>query len=55
VKLSRNKEIVSNILNVPSGTGSYNRQAGSLADEIWVRIGILKACCRLKYSIFYFV
>ena len=26
-----------------------------LADKIWVRLEILKACCRLKYSIFRFV
>ena len=39
----------------PSGTGSYGRQSGSMSDEIWVRCGILKACCRLKYSISYFV
>ena len=25
------------------------------ADEIWVRLEILKACCRSKYSIFHFV
>ena len=25
--------------------------AGSLADEIWVRLEILNACCRLKYSL----
>ena len=30
-------------------------QAGSLADEIWARLEILNACCRLKYSIFRFV
>ena len=29
--------------------------AGWLAGEIWVRLEILKACCRLKYSIFRFV
>ena len=29
--------------------------AGSLADEIWERLEILKACCRSKYSIFRFV
>ena len=28
---------------------------GWLADEIWVRLEILKACCRSKYSIFCFV
>ena len=26
--------------------------AGSLADEIWARLVIFNACCRLKYSIF---
>ena len=26
-----------------SGTGSYSRQAGSPADEIWARLEILKA------------
>ena len=39
----------------PSRTGSYARQVGSLADEIWARFEILKACCRLKYLIFRFV
>ena len=43
----------------PSGTRSYGRQAvqqaGSLADKIWARLEILKACSRLKYSIFRFV
>ena len=34
----------------PSRTGSYSR----LADKIWVRLEILKACCRLKYSIMRF-
>ena len=29
--------------------------AGSLADEIWVRLEFLKACCRLECSIFRFV
>ena len=29
--------------------------AGWLAGEIWARLEILKACCRLKYSIFHFV
>ena len=29
--------------------------AGRLADEIWARLEILKACCRLKNSIFRFV
>ena len=29
--------------------------AGWLADEIWARLEILKACCRSKYSIFRFV
>ena len=29
--------------------------AGSLADEIWARLEILNACCRLKYSIFCFL
>ena len=36
------------------------RQGGSLAEEIWARLEILKACCRLKiglskYSVFHFV
>ena len=31
------------------------RQSGSLADEIWMRLEILKACSRSKYSIFRFV
>ena len=31
------------------------RQAGSTADEIWVRLEIEKTLCRLKYSIFCFV
>ena len=31
------------------------RQAGSLADEIWARLEILKACNRSKYWIFRFV
>ena len=35
----------------PSRTQSYGR----LADEIWARLEILKACCRSKYSIFRFV
>ena len=30
-------------------------QAGRLADKIWTRFEILKACCRSKYSIFRFV
>ena len=30
---------------VPSGTRSYSR----MADKIWARLGILKACCRSKY------
>ena len=38
----------------PSGTGSYGRQSGSLADKIWARLEIL-ACSRSKYSIFCFV
>ena len=42
----------------PSGTRSYGRQAGWLAgwlaDKIWVRLEILKTCCRSKYSIFHF-
>ena len=29
--------------------------AGWLADEIWARLEILKACCRSKNSIFRFV
>ena len=29
--------------------------AGWLADEIWARLEILKAFCRSKYLIFYFV
>ena len=29
--------------------------AGRLADEIWARLEILKACCRSKNSIFCFV
>ena len=29
--------------------------AGRLADKIWARLEIIKACCRLKYSIFRFV
>ena len=29
--------------------------AGRLADEIWARLEILKACCRSEYSIFRFV
>ena len=29
--------------------------AGWLADEIWARLEILNACCRLKYSIFCFL
>ena len=29
--------------------------AGWLADKIWARLEILKACCRSKYSIFRFV
>ena len=28
---------------------------GRQANEIWARLEILKACCRLKYSIFRFV
>ena len=47
----------------PSGTGSYSRLAGwlagwpsvPLADEIWARLEIAKACCRSKYSSFCFV
>ena len=38
----------------PSGTGSYGRQSIHPADEIWVRLEILKACYRLKYSISHF-
>ena len=30
-------------------------QAGSLAGEIWARLEIFNACCRLKYLIFRFV
>ena len=30
------------------------QQAGRLADEIWVRLEILKACCKSKNSIFRF-
>ena len=30
-------------------------QAGRLADEIWLRLEILKACCRSKNLIFCFV
>ena len=33
---------------VPSETGSYNKQAGGLADKIWAWFKILKACCRSK-------
>ena len=29
--------------------------AGWQADKIWVRFEVLKACCRLKCSIFHFV
>ena len=32
-----------------------NWLAGRLADEIWARLEILKACCRSKNSIFRFV
>ena len=31
------------------------RQSGSMADKIWARLEILKACSRSKYSIFCFV
>ena len=34
---------------------TVGRQAGSLADEIWARLEILKACSRSEYSIFRFV
>ena len=30
-------------------------QAGRLADKIWARLKIFKACCRSNYSIFRFV
>ena len=33
----------------------YGRQSVHLADEIWARLEILKACCRSTYSIFRFV
>ena len=36
-------------LYLRSGTGSYGRQSGNLADEIWARLEILKACSRSKY------
>ena len=39
----------------PSGTWSYSRQAVWVVDKIWVRLEILKACCRSKYLIFCFV
>ena len=39
----------------PSRTQSYGRQAGWqggwLADKLWMRLEIQKACCRLKYLI----
>ena len=41
--------------HAPSRTGSYSWLAGSPADEIWVRLEILKACCRLKFVIFHFI
>ena len=41
---------------VPSGSGSYSRQAGGWAGrrgqahEIWARVEILKVCYRLKFD-----
>ena len=39
----------------PTTSGSYGREAGRLADEIWVDFEILKLFYRLNYSDFYFV
>ena len=40
---------------MPSASGSYSRQAGRLADEIWLDCKILKILCMLNYLDFYFV
>ena len=54
-EIRKSDAIVHNLWKIwwpaPSGTGSYSR----LADKIWARLDILKACCRSKYSIFHFI
>ena len=44
-----------NWASTPSASGSYGRQAGRLADEIWLDFEILIILYRLKYLDFYFV
>ena len=39
----------------PTASGSYGREGGRPADEIWVDFKILKLFYRLNYSNFYFV
>ena len=39
----------------PTASGSYGREVGRLADEIWVNFEIVKFLYRLNYSEFYFV
>ena len=58
-KIWKSKSIINNLWNIwrPAlcGTRSYGRQPSRLADKIWARLEILKACCRSKYMIFCFV
>ena len=44
-----------NWASTPSASGSYGRQAGRVADKIWLDFEILKILYRLKYLDFYFV
>ena len=37
------------------GLTADSRQTGSPADKIWARLEVLKACCKLKYSIIRFL
>ena len=57
-EIQKSEAIVHNLWKiwrpVPSGTRSYGRLAGRLADEIWASLVIFNACCRSKYSIFRF-
>ena len=58
-KIRKSNATVCNLRKIwrpaPSGTRSYSRLAGKLADKIWARFETLKVCCRSKYSIFRFV
>ena len=58
-EICKSNMIVHNLWKIwrpaPSGTRSYDRQAGSMSDKIWARYDILKACCRSKSLIFRFV